>query len=233
MNNGVSYAIDRRLLFKEHVALRAEIFIQLTIICSVDAITLDSKLFLPAVCVVTFDSHLSTMPDRLVRDDLPHLRALNHYKCEHCGEFDAQLLCSYYAPEDDAEELDRQMCFKCVAALLLQMPHCFDWAEDKRQYPCCPIKHLLDQSPHARADAECAHPLKRQRTESRTFDHMCERCDAFHQAMSMQFTELVDGQEKHVSGDFCRDCAALFLIDLHGRPAKFYLKPGKTSIMPF
>jgi hypothetical protein len=171
--------------------------------------------------------------DALVRDDLPNLRSLKDYKCEHCCDAEAKLLCSYYALEDDATSLDRQMCYKCTAALLLQMPHLFDWAEDVRDAPCLPLKHVLDQPAHERADAECAHPLKKQRTESRFLDHMCERCDKFQQAMSIQFVEFVDGHEKHVSGDFCRECTALFLIDLHGRPERFYLKPGRTSLMPF
>lgn len=168
----------------------------------------------------------------LVRDDVPNLRAWSAYKCERCEEFDAQLICSYIS-QDDEEYLDRQMCFRCTSALLLQMPHLFDWAEHFREQPCVPIKHILDVRGSEAADAETAHPLKRQRTGSRFFDHMCERCDQFQQAMSIQFTEYVDGQEKHTSGDYCRECCALFLIDLHGRPQRFQLKAGKTSLMPY
>ena len=168
----------------------------------------------------------------LAREDAPNLLAWSCYKCEHCEEFDAQLICSYCSRDDD-ESLDRQMCFRCTAALLLQMPHLFDWADDLREQPCIPIKHMLDIRGSENVDAETAHPLKRQRTESRTFDHMCERCGEFQQAMSIQFTEHLDGQETHTSGDYCRECCALFLIDLHGRPQRFQLKTGKTSLMPY
>lgn len=168
-----------------------------------------------------------------MREDLPALRPWSDYVCEHCFLHPAKLLNSYDVLEDDTQQLDRQMCFKCTASLLLQMPHLFDWSEQDREHPCLPIEHVLDVKPDERTEAESSHPIKRQRTESRFLDHMCERCGEQQQAMSIQFTQAVDGVLKYTCGDFCRDCTASFLIDLHGRPSVYKLVPGKTSIMPY
>jgi hypothetical protein len=169
----------------------------------------------------------------IIRDDMPRLRPWDEYVCEHCWECPAKLLNSYVVVEDNVEQLDRQMCYKCSAALLLQMPHLFDWAEHLRDNPCLPIKHVLDVVRDDSTHAESSHPVKRQRSESRTRDHMCERCGKQQQAMSIQFSKDCGGKLKYTCGDFCRDCTASFLTDLHGRPAIYKLLPGKTSIMPY
>lgn len=169
-----------------------------------------------------------------VRNQTPTtLQPWESYICEHCENRTADVLTSYEDVVTHAKYFDKQLCFRCTSALLLNMPDNLMFLVDDREQCIMPIRHALDQKPDEATQAEEHHPVKRMRTNSRILDHTCDRCDLYQHAVSLQFTTVEGQSVKHTHGDFCFACAAVFLIDFDVFPGKHRLKPGKTSLIDY
>jgi hypothetical protein len=182
----------------------------------------------------TLQPAMAEDPSAFVRHVTPaSLQPWENYICEHCEFEQAETLISYEDVVTRELHLDKQLCFRCTAAALLNMPNNLMFACEHKDQCLMPIRTAFDAVPDPDTQAEEHHPVKRMRTESRILDHPCDRCDKRLSAVSLQLTITKDQRQEHVSGDFCFCCAAHYLIDLFLFPQKICLKPGKTSLLDY